>query len=169
MNPWGNTNLQGHPHTVSAPATPLYQLGFAGLGDDSAPDFTDLGPPVDSPILGPVDISSTFPLSPDQVPSYQDMLTNPNLIPTTPTTGTGVPMGPVASSAPSAASSLTQAITSLFTPKPASTLAPGPSPRVSTVPSSTSSLTQALPILALAGAAIIVLPALLGGGRRRRR
>lgn len=165
MNPFANTQLQGHPHTVRAPRTPLYQLGWMGQ-DDSEPDFSDLGPPVDSPILGPVDISSTFPLSPDQTPSYQDMLNNPNLIPTTPTTGTGVPAGPVASgAAPSVTSSITSALTSLFAPKPASTLAPGPSPRVTTAAPATMSLSSVLPVLAIGGLAIVLFT---GGGRRRR-
>jgi len=159
----------GFPNTVRAPRTPLYQLGWLGDNGDSAPDFTDLGPPVDSPILGPVDVSLSYPASPDQVPSYQDMLSNPNLIPTTPTTGTGVPMGPVPSGAASSAtSSLTSALTSLFAPKPASSLLPGPAPRVGTAVPASLSLESALPIIAI-GAIGIVLISSLGGGRRRRR
>jgi|HubBroStandDraft_6_1064221.scaffolds.fasta_scaffold04109_3 hypothetical protein len=163
--PFANIDLQGMPNTVRAPRTPLYQLGW--LGDDSAPDFTDFGPPVDSPILGPVDVSLSYPPSPDQTPSYQDMLSNPNLIPTTPTAGTGVPMGPVPSgAATSATASLTSALTSLFSPKPASSLLPGPSPRVSTL-APTISLGSALPMLAIGAVGIVLLTSL--GGRRRRR
>lgn len=153
----------GIPHTVRASHIPLYLRG--GMGD--VPDFTDLGPTVDSPILGPVDYSATFPASPDQTPSYSDMLSNPNLIPTTPTTGVGPAMGPVpVASTSGLVSSVSQAISNFFKPSGSSgsTLAPGPSPRVSYSPA-TVSMSSALPYLGLGLVAFVLLTGM--GGRRR--
>jgi hypothetical protein len=152
------------PNTVRAPRTPLYQLGW--LGQDDGSEDVVYGPPetIDTAALnadtglGPTDSSE----------SYSDFLTNPNLIPTTPTTGIGPAMGPVPTSGGTATFSLTSALTSLFAPKPATALAPGPSPRVVTAAPATLSLGSALPMLAI-GAIGIVLLTSLGGGRRRRR
>jgi hypothetical protein len=169
-NPFGNTNLQGVrglPNVVRAPRTPLYQLGWLGddTTDSSLPDFTGLGPTVDSPILGPVDYSATFPASPDQ--SSPDTPVNPN---------SGVVFGPPGPGQPgglpaSAGSSIASAISNLFRPTPTTTLAPGPAPRVG-VPyaaaSPTLALGTALPILAIGVVGMVLLTS-GGGGRRRRR
>lgn len=154
--------------TVRAPKTPLYQLGW--LGDDGI-DVTDSTLPDSIPLepIDPTDTGGGIPGFPT-TPSYSDMLANPNLIPTTPATGTGPAMGPVPSSASSgAASSLTSAIASLFSPQSSSSLLPGASPRVSTAAPASISLASALPLLLIGGIGIVVLSSLGGGGRRRRR
>jgi hypothetical protein len=158
----------GIPHVVRAPQTPLYQLGWIGQDgtDSSLPDFSGLGPPVDSPILGPIDLSLSYPPSPDQ--TSVDTPVNPNSGVVYGPPGPGQPGSAVP--APSVTSSITSALTSLFRPAATSPtyLPPGPSPRVAVPVASSLSLGSALPILAV-GAVAIVLVSSLGGGRRRRR
>jgi len=171
--PFANLALSGHPHTVRAPQTPLYQLGWLG---DSV-DFTDLGPPVDSPILGPIDYSASFPASPDQV--SVDTPVNPISPVVFGPPGPGQPGGVPA--AAGVATSLTQSIANFFKPT-TPVLQPGVAPRVSGCPagyginaagqcvptSGTISLGSALPILGI-GAVVLIAISTIGGGKRRRR
>lgn len=162
--------LSGHPHTVSAPRTPLYQLGW--LGEDVP---VDVAPTPDF-------IPELPTIPPDTASPFAWPLPDPS------NTGGGIPGFPTAGAA-GAAGSLTQWISSLI-PKPSPGLQPGPSPRVSSAPctnyvqdvaggplrcattsssgifGSTISLGSALPILAIAGIAYVVVSSIAGGRRR---
>jgi hypothetical protein len=164
------------PQTVRAPRAPLYQMRLGGLGDD-APDFTDLGAPVDTTIDPSI---AAYP-----GPSYQDMLANPNayqdvFTSTNPNAGvvygpagpgqpgSSVSLNPATPSTYAGAPTIAQAIANFFSPKPAPAppLTRGPSPRVSTVPVGvTSSLTSHLPLIAVGILGIVVISGFAAGRR----
>jgi hypothetical protein len=95
------------------------RLGW--LGDDSTdlPDFTDLGPPVDSPILGPFDYTSTFAPSPDS--PFTPVDPNSGVVYGPP--AAGQPGSTASSATGSIASAVGNVISSIFRPS-ASTLTP---------------------------------------------
>jgi hypothetical protein len=162
-----NPNLSGPARwfspspTVRAPRTPLYQLGW--LGDDGLDPSTIDVQPDQIPYVDPTDTGGGIPGFPSD-PTYSQMVANPNLIPTTPTSGTGPAMGPVpGGAAPGVASSLTSAISSLFSPAPKVATTPTGAAAASGL---TASLGSALPVLAIAAIAMVVLTG--SGGRRRR-
>jgi hypothetical protein len=152
------------PNTVRAPSVPLYQLGW--LGDD-----TVFGPPetIDTAAVN-LDTGMTSPgYGMPPTDPFSIYSADPNLIPTTPTSGIGPAMGPVpVSSSPNLFTSIAQAASGLLT-RPSGVLPPGPSPRVSSVPYGAStfgaSFSQYLPTIAIFGVGALLLSKILGGRR----
>jgi hypothetical protein len=172
------TRMYSPSPTVKASRVPLYQLGW--LGDDGAgdPSLYDIQYGGGTPDYSPnPDFVATLTYPDPGTPSFWDMLQNPELIPTTPTSGAPRVYGPPApgqagsSVAPSVASSISSLFTSIFKPNAAgSQLAPGPAPRVSSTPTQASSVTgwiqQNLGLLAIGAVAVVAIPAIFGGRRR---
>lgn len=164
--------------TVSAPKVPLYQLG--SLGDDYFGNDPNAGYWNDVPQPGDT-VDSTPPFVADVTypPTFEDMVADPNLIPTTPTSGNNnVVYGPPAAGQPgstvasSAGSVFSNLISSIFKPNAAPNLAPGPAPRVAygvnSAPSSVGTwFQQNAGLLALGGIGLVAVSALAGGRRRR--
>lgn len=99
------------------------RMSLRGLGDDyTPPDFTDLGPTVDNPIVGPFDYSATFPTTPGT--TYQDILNNPDAYFTPTNPNSSVVYGPpapgqpggIAAAAPSLFAAAGNVLASIFRP-----------------------------------------------------